>query len=66
MAQDIGGNQSDQIEQEEEADESYPREMEYPMEEIDIDDRDHGVQDAVQGIEDKHQDEKGDPEGQDD
>ncbi len=65
-AQDIGGNQSDQIEQEEEADEPDPRKMVDAMEERDIDFRDQGVEDAIQRVEDKLQDEEGDSEGQDD
>ena len=66
MAQDIGGNQSDQIEQDEEADEPHPREMVDTMEERDVYFRDQGVKDPIQGVKDKLQDEKGDPEGQDD
>lgn len=65
-AQDIGGNQSDQIKQEEEADEPYPWEMVQAMEQRDVYIRNQGVKDAIQGVEDKLQDKKGDPDGQDD
>ena len=65
-AQDIGGNQPDQIEQEEEADEPDPWEMVQAMEKRDIDIRNQGVKDAIQGVEDKLEDEKGNPDGQDD
>ena len=64
--QDVGGNQSDQIEQEEEADEPDPRKMVDAMEERDVDFGDQGVEDAIQGVEDKLQDEKGDSERQGD
>ncbi len=63
-AQDIGGNQSDQIEQDEETDEPYPREVVQTMEERDVDIGNQGVKDAIQGVEDKFQNKKGDPDGQ--
>jgi len=65
-AQDIRGNQSNQVQQNEEADDSYPREMVYAMEQRDINVWDQGVEDIVEGVEDELQNEKGDPERQDD
>jgi hypothetical protein len=40
--------------------------MVYAMEQRDIDIWDQGAKDAIQGVEDELQDEKGDPERQDD
>jgi len=66
VAQDIGRDHSNQIEQKEEADDSYSREMDDVMEQGDIDVWDQGVEDAVKGVEDELQNEEGDPERQDD
>jgi hypothetical protein len=65
-AQNIGGNQSDQIEQEEEANDSHSWEMKYAVKESDVYVGDQGVKNIIQGIEDELQNEKGNSEGQDD
>ena len=64
--QDIRGDQSDQIEQEEKANESNPREVVYTIEKRDVYIGDQGAEDTVQAVEDKLQDEERDPEGKDD
>ncbi len=65
-AQDISGNQSDQIEQDEEADEPHPPELVHVVKQRNVYCRNQGIEDAIQGVEDEFQNEKGDSEGQDD
>jgi hypothetical protein len=64
--QDIGCNQSDQIEQEEEANDSHSWEMKDAVKERDVDIGYQGVKNIIEGIEDELQDEKGNSEGQGD
>jgi hypothetical protein len=62
VGQNIRGNHPDQVEQNEEADDPDPGEVEYVMEEGDIDVGDEGIEDAIQGVEDELEDKEGDPE----
>jgi len=66
MAQDIGGDHSDQVEQEEETDDSQPRKEKLSIEKIDRHVGHEGAEDIIHGVEGEVQYQKGDPEGQDD
>ena len=65
-AQKGGSNPSRQIQQKEETDEPQTPELVGAVKQKNVYIGDQGGEDAVQGVEDELQDEKGDPEGEDD
>jgi hypothetical protein len=63
--QDIGGDHTDEVEEEEEPDDSQAGDGNVALEKIDRDLGHEWVEDAVQSVEDELQNEESDPERQD-